>query len=266
MDNSSRTRGHSIHEVKRMNWRPQQGMYRRIYAEGFSAYSLSLRDLSAAFIRSDRVVRCIDEGTPGGIRLAGQGILLGLDKTVDVLRDAEVEGVTAHQGCGACGIYAKNAGLECNITDKYGVEWSKKLAEALDVHYKGLILGKNMLRPKGRHIARITYYDGSGRFDCAKSRGLPPGFVISRRYLEKHYEYARQEIEISISIAMGPHGFGEMLTKEDPYMVVAIGDPQDDTFSVEKLRGEIEHLADKYGGRVKVDGFIAPTPGEDKTA
>jgi len=244
--------------VLERNWEHQAPMYSRIYSRGTADYASTLIDLEKAFQLRDRRVRCIDEGTPGGIRLTGLGILLGFDKAIEVLREAKVEGVHPHEGCGACDLHAKKVCTETK-PDEIGIEWGKKLAAELGVPYSGFISADAMSRPREGHIARAAYYDGTGRFDCTGSLGLPPGFVVSRRHLNNHVDYARSEAEIAITIALGPHGYGmERITDETPFMLVAIGDPADPMHSTERLMDELRPLELKLNGAVRVDGFTAP--------
>ena len=114
-----------------------------------------------------------------------------------------------------------------------------------------------MARPAGLHVARVAYYDGTGNFDPSRlPDALPPGFVISRRYLKP--DYARRECEIAVSIALGHHGFGELFTKDTPFILVVVGDPEEKAFLLGSLRTEVEEIARAYGGRVAVDAFVSP--------
>lgn len=56
-------------------WKDSEQMMGLVKKQGISSYIGQLRDLHSAFHLADRTVRCIDEGTPGGIHLAGSGIL-----------------------------------------------------------------------------------------------------------------------------------------------------------------------------------------------
>ncbi len=220
----------------------------------FSNYVNKLDNLKDAFVLGDRSVRCIDEGCPGGVRLAGSGILYQDD--AEAALAGKVDGIYSHAECGAAALYAKQNGLDTDNSDHYGIEWAKGLAERLGVPYKGHIGIDGMVRPSGQHIAWVTYYDGSGRFDPSRVEKLPPGFVISRNLLDS--EYAKQELEVSINIALGDHGLGERVTPETPFIVAPIGNPHDNTLGLEILTEEAKSVAQKFEGRVIVSSFIAP--------
>jgi len=126
----------------------------------------------------------------------------------------------------------------------------------LGVPYRGHISTKEMHRPPEAHIARTCYYDGSGNFDYAKSSGLPAGFIISRAYMGK--ETSLKEAMIAISIALGHHGFGEKFSKGKPFILIAIGNKENDGVPADELRRELESLTGEHDGRVVVDSIESP--------
>ena len=228
----------------------------RLFSEvSFGDYAETLANLKDAFVLEDRSVRCIDEGCCGGVRLAGSGILCQDDAPLTLA--GKVDGIYSHEECGAAALYARRNGLDTSDSDQYGVEWAKKLAEKLGVPYKGHIGMDEMRRPSGQHIALVTYYDGSGCFDPSRLGELPPGFVISRSLLEP--EYAKQELEISINIALGEHGLGKRFIPMTPFIVVPIGHPADELLSLDVLTREARAVARGFNGRVAVSGFCAPS-------
>jgi len=234
----------------------QDKMMGAIYKKGFAEYVKELADFGKAFTLNDMAVRCIDEGTPGGVHLAGSGILLGVDKAAEILKQAGVTEITSHDECGAAGIYARQNGLDPSKSDEYGKEFARKLAEKTGLPYTKHIPIKEMARPSGFHSARVAYYDGTGKFDCSLVEGLPGGFVVNRRYLDK--SYALEEMKVCISIATGDHGFGSLITPEAPFLLVAVGDAAGGVFGLEALKKELESLEAVSGGKVKVDGFVRP--------
>ncbi|MDD5566586.1 MAG: hypothetical protein PHH01_00085 [Patescibacteria group bacterium] len=236
-------------------WEEQLPVFSKIKALGFNRYINTLPDFSRAFMLKDNCLRCIDEGTPGGIRLAGSGILLSENEAISVLKNAAVDGIYSHEECGAAKLYAKENNLDPNQADKYGQDWAKKLAKKFNIGYKGFLKITEMARPSGFHIARVAYYDGTGKFNPDEVKGLPSGFVISRRYLNR--EYALKEMGIAISIALSDHGFGELITPAEPFFLVPIGDLNDSKMSLEELTKELQPLTEKYQKRVIIDGFAA---------
>jgi hypothetical protein len=239
-------------EEKEQIWREQQPIFEEIQNQGFSGYVNSLENLEEAF-HADRLIRCIDEGTPDGIHSAGSGILMDKAAAVKAFHEAGATGVTSHEGCGAAKLYAVEKGLDLSKSDEYGKEWAEELAEALNLPYAGHIEANQMARPEGFHIARVVYYDGTGKFNYSAVKELPPGFIISRKFIGE--TEAEKEIGIAESIAMGDHGFGDLITEDNPFLIVAIGDSE---ASTAKLKQEIENISHNYGKRVKIDGFVAP--------
>jgi len=234
----------------------QDGLMSLIYEKGFSEYAKGLRDLGQAFTPVQTMVHCIDEGTPAGMHLAGSGILLGVDKAAEALKKAGVTEITSHDECGAAGIYARANGLDVSKSDEYGKEFARKLAEKTGLPYKKHIPIGEMARPSGFHIARVAYYDGTGKFACDWVEDLPGGFQVSRRFIDA--AYALEEMKVCVGIATGDHGFGAMITPEAPFVLVVVGDSAGGEFGLEALKKELEPLVETNGGKVKVDGFVAP--------
>lgn len=243
------------HDSIDLNWEQQEPVFRQINEVGVQSYFENLPELKKAFAPIDRGLRCIDEGTPGGVHMAGSGIL-DQKAASNFVRHAQVDGIYSHEGCGAAALYAKNMGLDASQSDNYGVEWAKKLAEQAGVPYKGHIDFDQMNRPKETHDARVVYYDGTGKFDPTLVNGLPKGFVISRRYLDP--KYSQQELEIAISIALGHEGFGDKFSRENPFWILTVGNNQDKHLSGEILSKEVAEVLKNKKGRVTSFGFSAP--------
>jgi hypothetical protein len=252
----------NAHTDRLAEWKKQAVMFKPIEKVGMGEYVKMIQGMEEAFKLTDHCVHCIDDGTPGGIHAAGSGILMEESKAVEAMKKAKADGVWSHAGCGAAALYAKREGLDTTNPDEYGVVWAKHLAEQLGVPYRGHIKTEDMTRPSDMHNARVAYYDGTGKFDPSRVPDLPPGFVISRRYLEP--AYAAEEANVSVSIATGDHGYGELITSEEPFYIIPVGDPDDPNFSVEKLSVELDELVKKSGGRVKVMGFTKPVAREMK--
>jgi hypothetical protein len=260
---------HEAHERKLQQerlryWRVQEPLFAQISKMGWQRYVDSLPHAKNAFQLSDRDVRCIDERTPGGIHLAGSGILIQ-DQAEEILRSAGATGIWSHAECGAARMAGQELRCEESLpagrhgavpslrglfdVDSIAKEWAMAIADRLRVPYKGHIPQELLKGPAAFHIARVIYVDDTGVFDPSKHHGFPPGFVISRKYLPP--EYARKEVEIAISIAFGAHGFKDLLTSENPLQIVLIADPSEknaQSSAFDDLRHE----------RVFVNGFVAP--------
>ena len=246
-------------------WQESQLVFSKIYKYGVRDYvdSLPSSVLRMAFNLHDRSLRCIDEGTPGGIHVAGSGILLSVEekqveltKVMSELRTAGVDGVYSHKGCGAARLYAETVKGQPDKSDEYAVNWGQKLARDLNVPYKGHIV--ELSRPQEFHNARIIYYDGSGKFDPFRIKEIPDGFIISRYYLDGGY--AKEELGIALSIALGHHGFGDKFTHDDPLIVSPIEGITNDTeaLSLSSLIKEALDVTAQFGNRVIVQGFKQP--------
>jgi len=234
-------------------WEKQSATLTAIKEKGAQAFVDGLLNIESAFELRDRTIRCIDEGTPGGIHLAGEGILMNERQIADFCSKARPDGVMSHDECGACGIYAKREHLDAANTDGYGKVWVAKLADICAVPVKGHTAVQEMARPSGLHVARVAYYDGSGSFDPSQVGDLPQGFVISRAYLDP--AYAQEEAKISADIATGPHGFGGLVTPDAPFMLIAVARKQSGV-PLETLLVELRAVASAYCGNVVVDRFV----------
>ena len=238
-------------QEKKEIFNEQQPLFDKIKELGFSEYARSLDSLLEYFKPKDKSIRCMDEGTPGGKHSAGSGILREKSEVIQAFRDAGITEVTSHDGCGAAKLYAKAKGLDESKGDEYGKEWSEALAKELGVPYRHISF-EEMKRPKEFHISRVAYYDGTGKFDWNIGKDFPPGFIISRKIQSDSDSLA--EAGVSLNIAFGDHGFGDLITEENPFIIVAIGEDEE---SVTFLEDELESLTHEYGNRVITDCFIA---------
>lgn len=230
-------------------WQAEETKIASIISGGFEKYLCGIEGHQSAFKLQDTSLRCIDEGTPGGIHLAGSGILLDAATAAKYAESAKVDGVFSHAECGAAKLFAEKENLDPEAADEYGIEWAKTLAERLKVPYKGHIEISQMNRPSGLHDARVVYYDGTGRFDYQGSTDLPKGFVIDRKYLDQ--SYALQELDVAIQIALGGHGFGDKFTPESPFLAIALTE-KNGGLDKAGLLSEAEGIAAKYNNRVSV--------------
>lgn len=242
------------HQPSQEYWDRQSPLITKIFEHGAEKFFQSVPDIEQAFHPGDRWLRCIDEGCPGGVHLAGSGVLLGEDMAAKIAQAAGVTAVTSHEECGAAKLAAQQAGVDVAQSDAHGKEFAARLAKRLGVSYTHLPLSE-MARPAHLHVARVVYYDGTGKFDPARVPELPPGFVISRRFLTK--TYAVKECEIAVSIALGDHGFGKLFTPDEPLLIIVIGHPTDAALGLEQLGTEVTPLAAAHGQRVVVDGLTA---------
>lgn len=190
------------------------------------------------------IVMCIDEGcNPHSanhtkdaytLNLAGTGILLGIEKTVELFRNNEdlqksIKTLTWHEGCGAAAL-AKQSNPDITA-EGFVLELAKRLKEELGMDCEVLkIKGEKeaeeeaaLTRPFEYHNAMSVYVNGTTKaFDYVKNNTLPAGFTLDSGYFGK--EVAEKELAVVLSIAFGGHGMNELITKENPFMINYITD------------------------------------------
>lgn len=254
---------HHEHPDMREFFDARQPLMERIYRKGVGEYAAFLPDLARAFARTDGILRCIDERTPGGVHAAGSGILMSSNDIRDFVRKAGLQGITSHAECGAAGL-AFDALPDVEKakypnSDAYGKAFAMELADETGVPYAGHIFIDEMAGPSGAHAARVSYYDGTGKFNWQGLAGeLPQGFVISRanHFLDTN---PVREAAISVRLALDDdHGFGQLITPENPFLLIAIEDPANASLGLARLMNELRKIEEANGGRVKIDGFVAP--------
>ena len=237
-------------EQKRKAWEQEAGVSTAIArAGGVASYLTALPGWQKAFELRDRYLRCIDEGTPGGLHLAGSGILLDMGRAAETARAMRVEAVTYHDDC----TEIINWGKTKNLLPGSEFEEAKKIYVRLAQELGVPLYKTELKRPEGLHAARVIYYDGTGSFDPSAVNGLPIGFVISRRYLKA--DYALSEVTMALDVAFGAHGFGEWFTRTTPLWLVVLGSR---SLPSAKLIGELEPLVANRAGRVKIDELNLP--------
>ncbi len=244
-------------------WREGSPLVKSILGEGMQEHAGRIPDLGKYFRLSDLVLRCMDGRTPGGVHLAGSGILLGLKgaaefaKSVEKQRGSKLEAVTYHRDCGAAADFVKGRGqgedplvAAKTFAEQFGEMIDCEVFEAENTH--------------SFHPERAIYYDGTGTFDWSRGKRFPRGFVISRAYLGFDVTYAKLELATALKIALTPHnegghGFGEMFTSDQPLLVAAIGCNRTDLAKIMAEAADTIGMLDQADrSRVVLDGFIRP--------
>ena len=242
---------------------------------GFAAYVKNLPNLSEAFYDPG------DKKESELVRVAGSGILLPkndldafLDKCAQLCRhdqkccvccmderlmqdhdkaahhDFEV---SWHKGCGAAAKYCKDHNIDPTQADAQAQKYAESLAEKLSFMAGKKIEAVEMkIKNPDFHYARVCYYDATNRFnnEHVQDLTLPEGLIVGRDNMSP--ESAIEEARIAIGIMLGEHGFGNLFTPKDPFVLVAIGNTPKE---VEALKSELEKLK---SDRVIVEGFVAP--------
>ncbi len=233
----------------------QSDTLQKIYNGELEKHIQSQPHWKEAFGVVHRRIVCIDEGVAEeGLHIAGSGILLGEDRTFEIAKNAGVDEVTAHELCGAAALYTANNKQPADKAPENAANFSKSLAERLGVPYS-VINKDQMVRPPEFHIARYALYDAA-EVNSVEKLGLPPGFIISRGILNT--KEALADTAIAISIAIGAHGFGNLITTENPFVLIAVGKAGDDQFSTKSLMAELKQLEKDFNHRIMIQGFTAP--------
>lgn len=247
------------------DWKKGEEVMKKIYEVGAEKYLSSLPGWQGVFLSSHDCAVCMDEGCAhkkmdtSKIPMAGSGILFPadsenerLEKVAALFKNLGVKKVTSHEGCGAAGLAFKRdfpgAEAGADAVDELAQDWAKKLAQKIGADFENISLAE-MVRPAGYHVARVAYYDGTGSFNPDLVEGAPLGFVISRKNLPANY--ALQELKVALSIAFGHHGFGELFSADDPFVIIILGG------EIETYKKEISQaLADDVNfssGKIKIE-------------
>ncbi len=213
-----------------------------LHGKSFQALFDGIPTRMQAFTLKDTAVRCIDEGCPGGIHMAGSGCL---NPNAEADLRGKVSGVYSHEGCGAVKLFMEKTKNTAKDADNVADQEAKKLADKLGVPYLGRIGAAQMTRPGDLHTARAIYYDGTGKFDPTAVPGLPQGFVHNRKVISD-IEYAKTEVEVAIEIAFGSHGFAEMFTPRSPFYIVAVSGLDPDSVPARNLAAELNDVAGSF--------------------
>jgi hypothetical protein len=79
--------------------------------------------------------------------------------------------------------------------------------------------------------------------------------IVNRHFQSK--DDALAEVKAAIRIATGDQGFGGRIDKENPLVVIAIGSPRDEEFSLQTLEQDLRD-AGIASAKVIIDAFTAP--------
>lgn len=224
-----------------------------------------------AFAKKPTKVVCVDERVhisdpeEPEICIAGTLVLMNPDqrkKTITKLKLHNADGVTFHEGCGACALFkaahpedprsvlqiardtAREVAKELDSEDLDRVGFSEKA----DIPMEGI---------PDFHHARIIIVDGSGRFNPA-ILGIKDPFQSSI-YYHPDREYTASEIEVMLDIAMGDHGFGTDRFAQDPLLILVVGHETDPEYSLDSILANYQESLEKYGNKVKIVTVMAPS-------
>ena len=229
-------------------------------------------DLNQAFVKEIDTVVCIDEGCAhkdisghGKLSIAGGGILLparSADERIEIaarlFKEMGIKNVTSHEGCGAAKLAYGRDNPDSNPTkeqvNEYAKIWAEKVAQKMGAGVMAdHIPLAEMERPAQFHNARVLYFDAVGGFNPNKEKGLPMGFVISRRHVPG--DYALEELKVAVGIAFGGHGFGEFFNDKNQFVIIPL---TSDAASLQAAEEEIKNAlaGNENFSKIKIDGVV----------
>ena len=215
-------------------WAKSESAVKRILEKGADVYMQEQSSVESAFAEAERTCACVDERVGGEkMGLPGSGILLGKEKATEIIRAEGLEKISSHEHCGAAALaYNKLAPEEqafYGTADAYAQSWTKELADELGIQYQGHVAVDG-----DQHVARVVYYDGTGRFTPTSIESLPQGFLVSRA--EADPKQTASGVALAAKIALGDHGFGASRFATSPLVIIPVGESS----LLSKLHEEIE--------------------------
>lgn len=208
-----------------------------------------------AFSKTPKAVVCIDErvslnnAEEPEIGIAGTLVLMegeDFDKTILKLKEAGVERITYHEGCGAAALYKAKSNDPREVS-AIARNAAQKVCSALGLDssiefcgYNGADIEMNG-NPKF-HNARAIVVDGTGRFN-PPLLGFPAHFLLSAFY-EPSLEYTRAELEVALQIALGEHGFGKERFSEQSLAIILVAGI--DEYNIDNLLMAFASTVKKY--------------------
>lgn len=193
------------------------------------------------------------------IGIAGSGLLLPENERAGFVErfKGKIATITTHDDCGAAALKFNSLKSEeiptgVKTADEYGTYCAKKLAEDLGANHN--YLGREEMANE-YHNETALVIDQTGEFDSTNLSGFPAHFVCTGAGLGFSAEYMKSEVKTLAGIALGHHGFGDRFDSANPFRIIIAAKDQ------EQLDRWVEvgkEAIKDFGGRIKVDGFIAP--------
>lgn len=226
----------------------------------------SFPDFKEAFCELD-TIDCSDGRVLGGkkIGIAGSGLLLSSEERAKFVENyrGKIKEVTTHRDCGAAALKFNSLSPEeipagVMNADHYGALLGQKLANDLGAEHRFIEM-KEMANEYHNETALVI--DQTGKFNSTHLDGFPPHFVCTGAGLGFSPEYMKSEVKTLAGIALGHHGFGDRFDEQNPFRIIVAAKNQTELDAWMKVGQE---AIDDFGGRVKVEGFIAPEEPEGK--
>ncbi len=279
---NAHVRVHVSHQIdKRQPWAAQDSAYQSVQrlVAGAGAVEIFGRDALTEALRKDvaLVIGCMDERCvpPKNwkkISVAGSCVLLTddqIDLFIDHIRHAgllpNIQAVSYHQCCGACGIYCKGHDLESTepSLERVGRSVAESMMMKLGLPGEPLFSGFGaktkdaQWRMTGNphlHHARGIVVNGIPHFN-PYALALPACFEIDACF-SPDATYLRAELDVALSIAMGDHGFGREMfdpaSGGSPLSILIVPHPTDPALSFDTLDFTVKAAAASYGDAVQI--------------
>lgn len=216
----------------------------------------SLPGFADAFTKSSKgfSIMCIDEGCIGaGTHLAGSGCGISEAQLLQELTAAGITEFTTHQGCGAWALARPGLTHE-GEKEAAVIAWGKEIAQKAGLPHRH-ISALEMNRPVTLHNAFYAIYDGTGCFNRSRVPKMKAGFVTSPKY----FSSALDNLKLAVKIACGAHGFGNLFSRNDPFMLIGIHDQQDTIPTRERMIADLTAVMNEFPeGTVLIDTIQVP--------
>ncbi len=241
-------------------WKNSEERIKKIRAKGgFASLAREYADEVKEMVdRSATCVCCIDGRVApfqNAVAIAGSGILIkdnpqAKERLVNSLRQKGIKKVTLHDDCGALGVYAKQKGISLDRAKADAFAWADELARLLGGKEETKTLSVDL----NFHPETCAYLSFTDNFSLKEAPDFPVGFEISTAPVST--EDFIGQVELSLTIAFGDHGFGDSFTKDTPFSLVVVANNEEELQRV-KTDVSLAVLLEKYDGKAVIDGFVA---------
>lgn len=211
--------------------------------------------LKTAFNKESDELGCCDERQIKFLKGVAGCLILVSDEEISKFvaeEKGKISKVNWHTNCGATARkieLMKNNGEKLpngvETTDQFSEYHAKKLAGMLEAE-----LGH--IEVDGLHNGRAIYFDYTGKYDKSVLKEMPNGFIASAPNFNLSADYCKEELSVLSGIAL-KHGFEKKFNEKNPFYIVVIAENGEQLNEGKRLA---ESAAEKFNGRVVVDGFI----------
>lgn len=214
--------------------------------EGVSLQELISKTRISDSLPVKKSIICCDGRCPHNgkeISLAGSGILMDSQTLEKFIKETGITTITSHSDCGAAKLaFSQLHSTQASVfgdAETYAKKWSQSIARQYGLGYKHIeVVDFN----QKLHHERGIIVDSTLKFHPSLFRGMPNMFITnSARFAEDNYVEA--VVKVLTGIGFGDHGFGELLTSEDPFyiLIAARNEEEEDRLVDTCFKGVIEY-------------------------